>query len=119
MIISLKKDAIIYVNGAKIRVDRKVKLEFLNRNSFLLDDHILTSDEANNCVKQLYFIIQNGIINPQDGDRTRFVSMRLINILVANGEFSNVSEQLSIIKCALSDGNLFHAIKGLKLIGKF
>ena len=51
--ISLKPNEKIYLNGAVIRVDRKVTLELLNDVQFLLESHVLQIDEASTPLRQL------------------------------------------------------------------
>ena len=62
--ISLKPNEKIYLNGAVIRVDRKVTLELLNDVQFLLESHVLQIDEASTPLRQLYFILQVMLMNP-------------------------------------------------------
>src|SRR5690606_1917209 len=52
--ISLKANEKIYVNGAVIKADRKVSLEFLNDVQFLLQSHVLQPEEASTPLRQLY-----------------------------------------------------------------
>ena len=56
--ISLKSGERIFINGAVLRVDRKVALEFLNDVTFLLENHVLQPEDATTPLKQLYFIAQ-------------------------------------------------------------
>jgi len=44
--ISLRPGERIYVNGAVLKVDRKVSIEFLNDVTFLLEQHVLLPDDA-------------------------------------------------------------------------
>ncbi len=54
----------IYINGAVLRADRKVSLEFLNDVTFLLENHVLQPDQTTTPLRQLYFIIQTMLIAP-------------------------------------------------------
>ncbi|MFO7460819.1 MAG: flagellar biosynthesis repressor FlbT, partial [Desulfatiglandales bacterium] len=56
--ISLKPNEKIYVNGAVLKTDRKVSLEFLNDVDFLLEAHVMQPEEAITPIRQLYFIVQ-------------------------------------------------------------
>ena len=51
--ISLKAGEKIFINGAVLRVDRKVALEFLNDVTFLLENHVLQPEEAKTPLRQL------------------------------------------------------------------
>ena len=66
--ISLKPNEKIYLNGAVIRVDRKVTIELLNDVQFLLESHVLQTDEASTPLRQLYFILQVMLMNPTGAD---------------------------------------------------
>jgi len=45
MILSLRSGGKVYVNGAVLRVDRKVNIELLNDVAFLLESHVLQAHE--------------------------------------------------------------------------
>jgi len=62
--ISLKPNEKIYINGAVIRVDRKVTVELMNDVQFLLENHVIQADDASTPLKQLYFILQVMLMNP-------------------------------------------------------
>ena len=42
--ISLKPNEKIYINGAVLKVDRKVSIELLNDVQFLLENHVLQAE---------------------------------------------------------------------------
>lgn len=63
--LSLKAGERIYVNGAVLKVDRKVTLELLNEAHFLLSHHIITAQETKTPLRQLYFIIQSILMQPE------------------------------------------------------
>ncbi len=64
--ISLKSGERIYINGAVVRVDRKVSLEFLNDVTFLLEAHVMQPDQTTTPFRQLYFIVQTMLMDPAD-----------------------------------------------------
>ena len=64
--IFLKANERIFINGAVIRVDRKVSLELLNDVQFLLENHVLQAEDANTPLRQLYFIVQVMVMSPSD-----------------------------------------------------
>jgi flagellar protein FlbT len=53
----------LFVNGAVLRVDRKVSIEFLNDVAFLLEANVMQSEEATTPLRQLYFIVQAILID--------------------------------------------------------
>jgi len=46
MHLSLRAGEKIYLNGAVIKVDRKVSIELLNDVTFLLEAHVLTTNDT-------------------------------------------------------------------------
>ena len=62
--ITLKPGEKIYVNGAVIRTDRKVSLEFMNDVQFLLENHVMQPEAAVTPLRQLYFVVHIMLISP-------------------------------------------------------
>ncbi|MCK0207925.1 flagellar biosynthesis repressor FlbT [Starkeya koreensis] len=65
MLITLKPGERIYLNGAVIRVDRKVAIELLNDVDFLLENHVLQVEDTTTPLRQLYFVVQTMLIEPR------------------------------------------------------
>jgi flagellar protein FlbT len=66
MKISLRAGERVYINGAVLRVDRKVSLELVNDVMFLLEGQIMQAPDATTALRQLYFIVQLMLMNPTD-----------------------------------------------------
>lgn len=66
MCISLRAGERIYINGAVLRVDRKVTLELVNDVNFLLENQVMQVTEATTPLRQLYFVVQLMLMTPQD-----------------------------------------------------
>lgn len=62
--LGLRSGERLYINGAVIRVDRKVRVELLNDVKFLLEAHVMQSDAATTPIRQLYFLIQGLLMDP-------------------------------------------------------
>ena len=62
--ISLKSGERIFINGAVVRVDRKVSIEFLNDVTFLLEAHVMQPEQTTTPFRQLYFAAQAMLIDP-------------------------------------------------------
>lgn len=62
--ISLRAGERIFVNGAVLKVDRKTTLEFLNDVTFLLESHVMQAEQAKTPMRQLYFIVQMMLMDP-------------------------------------------------------
>ena len=66
MKVSLRAGELIYVNGAVLRVDRKVAIELVNDVMFLLEGQVMQAADATTALRQLYFIVQLMLMNPTD-----------------------------------------------------
>ena len=80
--ISLKANEKIYINGAVVRFDRKVTLEFLNDVQFLLENHVLQPEDASTPLRQLYFIVQVMLMNPDSAVQARQMFNRSLPLLL-------------------------------------
>ena len=66
MKISLRAGERVYINGAVLRVDRKVSLELVNDVMFLLEGQVMQASDATTAMRQLYFMVQLMLMNPTD-----------------------------------------------------
>jgi flagellar biosynthesis repressor protein FlbT len=64
MHLSLRAGERIYINGAVLRVDRKVTLELLNDADFLFENQVMQPEQAVTPLRQLYFVVQLMLIEP-------------------------------------------------------
>lgn len=112
--ITLKANEKIYLNGAVIKADRKVSLELLNDVQFLLEAHVLQPEDANTPLKQLYFIIQVILTNPQGAPEAREMLRRSIPLLLATFSDPLILSELKNIDRQVSEGRVFEALKALR-----
>lgn len=77
MHISLRTGERLFLNGAVVKVDRKVTLELLNDATFLLQNHVLQVEDTTTPLRQLYFAVQAMLMDPQNApaSRTLFEAM--------------------------------------------
>ena len=71
MHISLRSGERLFLNGAVLRVDRKVTLELLNDATFLLENHVLQVEDTTTPLRQLYFAAQAMLMDPQNANASR------------------------------------------------
>ncbi len=69
--INLKSGERIFINGAVLRVDRKVSIEFLNDVTFLLEAHVMQVEQTTTPFRQLYFVVQTMVIDPSNADAAK------------------------------------------------
>jgi len=108
----------IYLNGAVVRVDRKVRLELLNDATFLLGSHVLQLEEATTPLRRIYFLIQSLLIEPKLVDAMLPVFDQ--SIQDGSEEVSNphIRAQLRIVRELVGTGKVFHALKLVRVLLK-
>lgn len=112
--VSLKAGEKIYVNGAVIRVDRKTSLEFLNDVQFLLESHVLQVDEANTPLRQLYFVAQIMLMNPQGAEAARDMFRKSMSLLLVTFESPEICSRLKLIDRLVGEDQVFEALRTIR-----
>lgn len=112
--ISLKPSEKIYINGAVIRVDRKVTVELMNDVQFLLENHVIQADEASTPLKQLYFILQVMLMSPPDAIEARDMFRHSLPLLLASFEDERIRSELKQIDRMVSEGHIYEALKAIR-----
>jgi flagellar protein FlbT len=114
--LSLKSGEKIFVNGAVLRVDRKVSIEFLNDVTFLLENHVLQPEQTTTPLRQLYFIAQMMLINPEGKEHSMVLFRKSITMLVACFQNEEVRAELKRIDTLVSSGRPFDALKAIRAL---
>ena len=114
--ISLKSGEKIFINGAVLRVDRKVSLEFLNDVTFLLENHVLQLEDTTTPLRQLYFIVQMMLINPEGAEQSRLMFRKSIVMLLASFQNDEILAELKRIDAVVTSGRPFDALKAIRAL---
>lgn len=114
--ISLKSGEKIFINGAVLRVDRKVSLEFLNDVTFLLENHVLQPEQATTPFRQLYFIAQMMLINPEGREQSMTLFRKSITMLLTCFQNEDVLAELKRIDAMVATGRAFDALKAIRAL---
>lgn len=112
--ISLKPGERIYINGAVLKVDRKVSIEFLNDVTFLLEHHVLHPEDTRTPLRQLYFIVQTVLIDPANSDAARAMFEVTLNSMLASFENAKIRDALIEVRDLFDRGRPFDALKLLR-----
>lgn len=112
--ISLKSGERIFINGAVLRVDRKVALEFLNDVTFLLENHVLQLEDATTPLRQLYFIAQMMLINPEGKEQSLVMFRKSVTMLLSCFQDEEVLAELKRIDAMVISGRAFDALKAIR-----
>jgi len=112
--ISLKPNEKIYINGAVVKVDRKVSIEFLNDVQFLLEAHVLQPEQASTPLRQLYFIVQVILMNPEGAGEARAMFRRSLPLLLASFSDDHILSCLKNIDRLVGEGHVYDALKAIR-----
>ena len=114
--ISLKSGERIFVNGAVLRVDRKVAIEFLNDVTFLLENHVLQPEQATTPLRQLYFIAQMALINPEGAEQSIAMFRKSVIMLLSCFKNEEVLAELKRVDALVTQGRAFEALKAIRAL---
>ena len=112
--ISLKPNEKIYLNGAVVKVDRKVTLELLNDVQFLLEGHVLQLDQASTPLRQLYFILQVMLMNPAGATQAYEMFRKSLPLMLASFDDEQIRSTLKHIDRMVGEGHVYEALKAIR-----
>lgn len=112
--ISLKPNEKIYLNGAVIKVDRKVTLELLNDVQFLLESHVLQLEQASTPLRQLYFILQVMLMNPTGATEAYDMFRKSLPLMLASFDEGQIRTTLKQVDRMVSEGHVYEALKAIR-----
>jgi len=111
MHISLRAGEKLYVNGAVLRVDRKVSVELLNDATFLLEAHVMRVEDATTPLRQLYFIVQVILMNPGDAAAAQEMFSESVRRTIETFENDAVVTGLKNAASLVQLNRIFEALK--------
>lgn len=114
MIIHLKKNEKLFINGAVIQLDRRGSIELLNDAQFLLASHVLQISDATTPLRRLYFVLQTMIMDPANADLTRSLFVTHVGQLTAVVERQQYLTLLSEVSKLVEAAEYFEALKLLR-----
>jgi flagellar protein FlbT len=112
--IHLKANERIFVNGGVLKVDRKVSIELLNDVVFLLESHVIQQEQATTPLRQLYFVVQSMLIDPQTVPLARQIYEQSYKLLLATFKDQDVLEGLVDVQSLVDRGKAFEALKRIR-----
>ncbi|WP_027535957.1 flagellar biosynthesis repressor FlbT [Bradyrhizobium sp. WSM3983] len=116
MKISLRAGERVYINGAVLRVDRKVSLELVNDVMFLLEGQVMQASDATTAMRQLYFIVQLMLMNPTDVGAAASLYGQHHAALLAVCENREMLDGLSAIDEMVGGTRYFEALKRIRAL---
>ncbi len=97
-----------------LRADRKVSLELMNDAAFLLEAHVMSPDKATTPLRQLYFVVQMMLMNPQDAVQARRLFATSLEAMTAAYDDAGVQDALAACARQVANDRFFDALKGLR-----
>lgn len=116
MKISLRAGERIYINGAVLRVDRKVSLELVNDVMFLLEGQVMQVSDATTAMRQLYFIVQHMLMNPTETGEAAALYGKHHAALLAVCENKQMLEGLAAIDELVGANRYYEALKRIRAL---
>ena len=114
--ISLRGGERIYVNGAVLRVDRKVTLELINDVTFLLESQVMQVTDATTPLRQLYFVIQLMLMSRHDVEEAKAVYRQQRSGLLAATENAEISDGLEQIEKLVEARRYYEALRKIRAL---
>jgi flagellar biosynthesis repressor protein FlbT len=114
--IGLKPGERIFINGAVLRVDRKVTIELLNDVTFLLESHVMQLEAATTPLRQLYFIVQTMLMDPANAEATKTLFMRTLALLITSFTSGEIFEGLERVSALITANKEFEALKRIRAL---
>lgn len=116
MILSLRAGSKAYINGAVVKVDRRVNLHLLNDVSFLLDQHVLQLDEAKTPLRQVYFAVQSALIDPAQAEAAQRMAGAILLRVMRAVATPSIAMELPDVARQIEQGRFFDAMKRLRAL---
>ncbi|KJC38381.1 flagellum biosynthesis protein FlbT [Bradyrhizobium sp. LTSP849] len=116
MKISLRAGERVYINGAVLRVDRKVSVELVNDVMFLLEGQVMQASDATTAMRQLYFIVQLMLINPTNLADAAALYGQHYAALWAVCESNEMLEGLAAVDELVGATRYFEALKRIRAL---
>lgn len=114
--ITLKPGERIFINGAVLRVDRKVMIELLNDVTFLLENHVMQPEAATTPLRQLYFIVQTMLMDPVNAGTTRDLFNTSHAVLSDHFTNPDILAGLVQVRTFIDADKVFDALKTIRAL---
>ncbi len=117
--VSLKANERIFINGAVVRVDRRVSLEFLNDVQFLLENHVMQAEDATTPLRQLYFVAQVIVMSPTNAAAALGLFRKNLDSLIETFSDQRILSDLKYVDRMVSENRIYEALKTIRKLYPF
>ena len=116
MNITLRAGERIYINGAVLRIDRKATIELMNDATFLLEAHVMQTEDATTPLRQIYFVVQVMVMDPAAAPATAQLVRALIEKASQAFETAEIKSGLRTVTDLIVRSRYFEAMKTLRAL---
>ncbi len=106
----------LFINGAVLKVDRKVSIELLNDATFLLETHVLHKDDATTPLRQLYYVVQLLLMDPANASEPKKLFRKMVSNMLEHLSSPQLIEGIKQVDIEVSTGKVFSALKILRML---
>jgi flagellar protein FlbT len=112
LVIELRPDEVLIVNGAPIRFRNRARIELAQRVRFLFGKQVLAPEEAKTPARRLYFALQTAYIGEEEEREVGLSDARELALAFADATTSPVVRALCVTALqAAEDGRHYDALK--------
>lgn len=114
MLIHLKRNERLFINGAVLRLDRRGTIELMNDAQFLLENHIMQAEGATTPMRQLYFVVQTMIMDPTNAHLTNVLFQTNASQIELHSNTEGYRQVITSVRELVERKNFFEALKLLR-----
>ena len=115
MLISLRPGERIYINGAVIRVDRKVTSNCSTTRCSCSRGTSCTSTRTTTTpLRQLYFVLQTMLMDPSNADNTRALFKHIFNATLESFNNDAIIGGLKVVETLVDSNRPFEALRAIR-----
>ncbi|MDD7908999.1 MULTISPECIES: flagellar biosynthesis repressor FlbT [Pseudovibrio] len=114
MRIHLRAGEKVFINGAVLSFDQKTTINLLNDATFLLENHVLQPEDTTTPLRQMYFVVQNALIDPSSEGQVINLFEEMLSALRVAVANLDIHEGLDKIEDLVQRRRYFDALKTLR-----
>jgi flagellar biosynthesis repressor protein FlbT len=114
MLIHLKRNERLFLNGAVIRLEKRGTIELMNDAQFLLESHIMQAGAATTPLRQLYFVVQTMIMDPANARLTLLLFEAQATRTEACASTQTYLKTITDVRALVGQQSYYEALKALR-----
>lgn len=114
--VTLRPGERIFINGAVLAWDGRGSFDILNDVPYLLEHEILHAQQTVTPLRQLYYILQTMVLEPDGVETTREIYHQTMDALREAFKNAEILAGLAAIRWQVEEGAVFTALKILRAL---